>query len=107
MTRRDQFGSPVTATLRSHGARWDGADLLLPVRVVPRSAADAVVVEADTIKVKITAPPVDGKANEHLCRLLGKLFGVPRSRVVVERGSASRAKLIRIVGPQTLPAWLG
>lgn len=47
-------------------ARWDGADLLLSVRVVPRASCEAVVPEADCLKVRLTAPPVEGKANEAL-----------------------------------------
>jgi uncharacterized protein len=99
-------GGTVADGARSGRARWDGADLLLAVRVVPRSAVDAVVAEADSIKVRITTAPIDGKANEHLCRLLGRCFGVPKSRVVVERGSASRTKLIRVVKPRILPSFL-
>lgn len=90
-----------------HGARWDGDDLVLTVRVIPRAAGDSVVAEADCLRIRITAPPVEGKANEHLAKLLGKLFGVPKSRVTVARGSASRAKTIRINAPTRLPDFLG
>jgi hypothetical protein len=88
------------------GARWHGADLLLTVRVIPRAAAEAVVPELDCLKVRLTAAPVDGKANEALCRVLGQLFGVPKSRVSVERGGGGRAKRIRVVAPRNLPAFL-
>lgn len=88
------------------GARWDGPDLVLTVRVVPRASADAVLGETDCLKVRLTAPPVDGKANERLCRVLGKLFGVARSRVTVERGASSRVKQVRIAAPERLPELL-
>jgi len=87
-------------------ARWDGDDLVVPVRVVPRAAGDAVLPEQDCLKVRLTAPPVDGRANEALCRVLGKLFGVPKSRVVVEQGAGSRTKRVRIVAPGRIPEYL-
>ena len=87
-------------------ARWDGDDLLLAVRVVPRASSDAVVPEQDCLKVRLTAPPVEGRANEALCRVLGKLFAVPKSRVVVERGTGCRMKLVRVVAPVEIPDYL-
>lgn len=50
------------------------------------------------LQVKVTAPPVGGKANRALCRLIAKSAGVPQSRVSVERGASSRDKLVRVVG---------
>ena len=87
-------------------ARWDGDDLLLMVRVVPRASADAVLPEPDCVKVRLTAAPVEGKANAALRRVLGKLFRVPKSRVIVERGAGSRMKQVRIVAPGEVPAFL-
>lgn len=88
------------------GARWQDGDLLLAVRVVPRASADAVVPEDDCLKVRLTAPPVEGKANAHLCKVLAKAFGVPKSRVTVERGATSRVKQVRIALPERLPEFL-
>ncbi len=55
------------------------------------------------LKVRLTAPPVEGKANEHLIAYLARLFGVPKNRVILERGGASRHKQLRILSPQKLP----
>jgi len=88
------------------GACWDGTDLVLAVRVVPRASADAVVPERECLKVRLTAPPVEGKANQHLCRVLAELFRVPKSRVVVDRGATSRVKQVRIIEPRELPEFL-
>lgn len=85
------------------GARWHGADLLLSVRVVPRASADAIVPESDCLKVRLTAPPVEGQANAHLCKVLAKAFDVPKSRVSVERGATSRVKQVRITAPARVP----
>jgi len=96
-----QHGGPLAC-----GARWQGGDLLLTVRVVPRASTDHVSPQADCLKVRLTAPPVEGKANQHLCRVLGKLFGVPKSRVLVEKGTAGRTKQVRIVEPREVPPLL-
>lgn len=90
----------------ARGARWDGADLVLAVRVTPRASAASVVPEADCLKVRLTAPAVEGKANRQLCQVLGRLFGVPKSRVVVDRGATGRLKQVRIVEPAQVPAFL-
>lgn len=53
---------------------------------------------AGAIVIRVTAPPVDGKANAALCAFVADRAGVPRSRVSVTRGTASRDKLIRVEG---------
>lgn len=96
---------PADTPLRC-GARWHGDDLMLSVRVVPRASADAVVPESDCLKVRLTAPPVEGQANAHLCKVLAKAFDVPKSRVSVERGTTSRVKQVRIAAPAVVPEFL-
>jgi uncharacterized protein (TIGR00251 family) len=48
--------------------------------------------------VRVAAPPVDGRANDALCKLLAKRAGVPRGQVAIVRGARSREKLVRIEG---------
>jgi len=48
--------------------------------------------------VRVTAPPVDGKANAAVCALIARAAGVPKSRVSVVRGTASRDKVVRVEG---------
>jgi uncharacterized protein len=79
--------------------RWEGADLLLRLRVSPQASG----LLADRLKVAITAPPIDGKANAHLLKYIGKQFGVAKSRVEVVNGQASRRKTVRISDPRKLP----
>lgn len=87
--------------------RWDGEDLLLWVKVQPRAARDAFAeVLDDAIKVRITAPPVDGKANAHLAAWLARQFRVPKSAVRIESGESSRRKRIRISSPALIPSAL-
>ena len=85
--------------------RWEGEDLLLSLRVQPRAARDELVGPAgDHLRVRITAPPVEGKANEHLRRFLAGLFHVPRAGVELLAGDQSRSKRLRIRAPARVPA---
>jgi uncharacterized protein len=71
----------------------------LSVRLQPRARRDEVVGErGGAVVIRVTAPPVDGKANEALCRLIAKAAGVPPSRVSVVRGHTSRDKIVRVEG---------
>jgi uncharacterized protein (TIGR00251 family) len=71
----------------------------LSVRVQPRSRRDEVVGErAGAVVIRLSAPPVDGKANAALCAYLAKLAGVPKTNVSVVRGQTSRDKVVRIEG---------
>jgi len=71
----------------------------LSVRLQPRARRDEVVGErGGAVVIRVTAPPVDGKANVALCRLVAKAAGVPPSRVRVVRGHRSRDKLVRVEG---------
>jgi uncharacterized protein (TIGR00251 family) len=71
----------------------------LRVRLQPRARRDEIVGErAGAVVIRVSAPPVDGKANEALCRLIAKAAGVPPSHVSVVRGHASRDKVVRVDG---------
>ena len=84
--------------------RWDGADLLLQLKVQPKASKDAFAeVQNDRLRVRITAPPVDGKANAHLAGWLARQFGVAKSAVQVESGQSSPLKRVRISSPARLP----
>jgi uncharacterized protein (TIGR00251 family) len=71
----------------------------IAVRLQPRSKREEVVGErAGAIVIRVTAPPVDGKANAALCALIAKAAGVPGSHVEVVRGQTSRDKVVRVDG---------
>jgi hypothetical protein len=83
---------------------WQGEDLLLEVRVQPRADRDEIAGLHDArLKVRITAPPTDGKANAHLVKYLARQFKVPKSRVQIVSGHSGRNKRIRIHAPRRLP----
>lgn len=85
--------------------RWEDGDLLLAVRVQPRAGRDELAgVRDGRLRVRLTAPPVEGQANARLCRLLAELFQVPRSSVLLLNGAAGRDKRLRIRTPRRLPA---
>jgi uncharacterized protein (TIGR00251 family) len=74
----------------------DGA-VTIKVRVQPRAPKTEIVGElAGAIKLRVAAPPVDGKANEECRRFLAKLFKVSATSVEIISGEASRDKVIRI-----------
>jgi uncharacterized protein (TIGR00251 family) len=75
------------------------ADTLLKVRVQPGSSRNEVAGRREgLVVVKVTAPPVDGKANKAACKLLAEKCGIPPSRVEVVRGGSGREKVIRLGG---------
>lgn len=84
--------------------RWQDDDLILSIRVQPRASRDEIVgVYGDLLKIRLTAPPVDGKANQHLLRFLASYCKVPRARVELISGHAGRTKKVRINRPNHLP----
>jgi len=79
--------------------RDTASGLTLRVRVQPRAQRDALRGERDgALVVRVTAPPVEGRANEALARVLGKALDVPPSAVRVVRGAGSRDKLVEVAG---------
>ncbi|MBW1755807.1 MAG: YggU family protein [Deltaproteobacteria bacterium] len=76
----------------------DGA-ITFEVRVAPRASRNRIVgVQEGALKVALTAPPVDGAANEALKKLLAKAVGVAKSDVEILRGDRARIKVLRIHG---------
>ena len=70
-----------------------------PVRLQPKAKKTGVSGEMDgTLKLSVTDPPVDGRANEALVRLLAELLKVARSSVTITAGASSRNKVIRVDG---------
>ena len=73
--------------------------MVLHVKVHPRARRDKVqVIDGRSLKVSVTAPPEDGKANDAVMALLAKTLGVAKSDVEIVRGRRSRDKLVRVHG---------
>jgi uncharacterized protein (TIGR00251 family) len=81
-------------------------EVIFKVYLHPKSSKNEILGPfRDGIKVKITAPPVEGKANEGLIRLLAKQWGIPASQIEIVRGHHSRDKTLKVSG-QGLPEWI-
>ena len=71
----------------------------LAIKAIPNAPRSEVVGWlGDALKVKVHAPPVEGRANEALCEFLADSLELPRRAVTVFRGDTSRQKLVRITG---------
>ncbi len=72
---------------------------VLQVRVVPNARRNEVVgAYAEGVKIKLNAPPVDGKANETLIQFLAAKLGCPAKAIAIKSGAKSRSKLVEIEG---------
>jgi uncharacterized protein len=69
------------------------------VRVTPRASKNEIVeiLSDDTVKVHITAPPVEGEANEALLKFLAEVLDVPKSRLDIVAGATGRDKIISVM----------
>ena len=83
---------------------------LLRCRVQPGASRSAVVGSYgdDCVKIALSSPPVDGKANKELCRMFAELCNVPKAGVELISGQTSRSKVIKVTGisPEELRAYL-
>jgi len=69
------------------------------VRLTPRGGKDATEGwQGDVLKVRVSAAPVDGKANDAVLRLLAKALGMPPSRLTIVAGASGRTKVIEVEG---------
>ena len=67
------------------------------LRVIPRARQNKITTDADgTLRVHITAAPVDGAANDAVVRALAEHFDVPKSQIKIIRGETSRDKIVEI-----------
>jgi uncharacterized protein (TIGR00251 family) len=69
------------------------------IKVHPRAKTNAITGElGDALKLAVTAPPIDGRANEACIEFFANLLDVPRSSVTIASGESSRRKVIRVAG---------
>jgi uncharacterized protein (TIGR00251 family) len=88
----------------SKAVEIENDEVLLRLYIQPKASRDKIVGKhGDELKIAITAPSVDGKANSHLIKYLAKQFKVPKGQVKIEKGELGRHKQVRIISPQNLP----
>jgi hypothetical protein len=88
--------------------REEGAALVLALHVQPGASRTEIAgthgaAGGARLKLRLAAPPADGKANAELLRYLAEAFGVPLRQVVLVRGATSRQKSVRIESPARRP----
>jgi len=82
-------------------------EIVIAVRVSPRGSRSEIVgVKDGHLRIKTTAPPVDGRANKDVIRQLAKAFNVPPSRVTLRKGATGRYKSFLIDSPRVIPDWV-
>ena len=83
---------------------WENGALILLLHLQPKASQDAWAgLHGDRLKLRITAPPVDGKANQHLIAWLAKEFAVSKTACVLVCGETGRQKKVAIQAPQRFP----
>ncbi|CAK1921158.1 MULTISPECIES: DUF167 family protein YggU [Vibrio] len=79
-------------------------DIILRLYIQPKASRDKIVgLHGEELKIAITAPPVDGKANAHLAKYLAKQFKVAKGQIKIEKGELGRHKQVRICSPSQIP----
>jgi uncharacterized protein len=78
--------------------------ITIEVKVEPRSSIKQIsgVMDNSVLKVKLTAPPVDGSANEQLIELISETTGIRKSYIKIIRGLTSKRKIVEICGVEKL-----
>jgi uncharacterized protein len=79
--------------------RQSDAGVTFALRVHPRAKKNGITGEiGDTLKISLTAPPIEGRANEACIVFLAELLNVPRSSITITSGQSSRNKIIHVAG---------
>ncbi|HNQ91173.1 MAG TPA: DUF167 domain-containing protein [Verrucomicrobiota bacterium] len=79
--------------------REEGDAVWLAVKVQPRASMNEVAgAQGEALRIRLTAPPVEGAANEELVRFLARVLECPRRQIELVRGHRSRHKVVRIPG---------
>ena len=84
--------------------RWGNSCLLLTCFIQPRASKDEIVgIHNQQLKIRLTSPPVDGKANAQLMAFIAKQFGVAKNKIQLISGESSRRKTLKIEAPTKFP----
>lgn len=82
---------------------WREQSLLLHIQLQPRASKDEIIgPHGEYLKIRITAPPLENRANEHLIKFLAGIFNVPKKNISIEKGEQSRIKLVRVKSPKDI-----
>lgn len=82
---------------------WRDKSLFLHVYLQPRASADNIVgVHDDCLKIRLTAPPLEGRANKYLIKFLASCFKVTEKQISITTGTLSRKKWVKIDEPKDI-----
>ena len=70
--------------------------LIIRIKIVPNSSKNDIILEDEFIKIKITAQPIENKANKALIELLAKTFKIPKTSIEIIKGETSKEKTVLI-----------
>ena len=75
-------------------------DLIIKIKIIPNSSKNDIIIEDEFIKVKVTAQPVENKANKALIEFLSKLLKIPKTCIEIVKGETSKEKtvLLKVIG---------
>ena len=68
--------------------------ILVNIKIVPNSSKNEIVLEDEFVKVKVTAQPIDGKANKALIEFLSKKFKIPKTSIEIVKGETTKEKTL-------------
>ena len=68
--------------------------LIIKVKIVPNSSKNDIVLEEEFIKIKVTAQPIENKANKALIEFLSKTFKIPKTSIEILKGETSKEKTL-------------
>ena len=68
--------------------------IVVKIKVVPNSSRNELIREGDVLRLKLTAQPIENRANKALVEYLSKLFKIPKSNIEIIRGESSREKTV-------------
>ena len=87
--------------------RNEGGGIVLTLHVQPGAKRSEVAgLHGDALKIRLAAPPIEGRANEALLRFIAELFAVPLRNVELLRGAQSRHKMVKVTGSAVAPETL-
>lgn len=92
---------------KGHKPKQGIPEVIMPIRVIPRSNKNEVseVLDDGRIKIRLTAPPLDGRANDALIEFLAEILGVAEWQVTIKKGHTSRDKLVSIQNMDKDKVW--
>jgi uncharacterized protein (TIGR00251 family) len=101
---RQQCNNEIQSSSNSQAVVAIQTGLKLRVYLQPKASRNEMIgLHGDELKIAITAPPVDGKANVHLIKFIAKQFSVAKSAVSIIKGELNRHKTVQVLHPKKIP----